>query len=322
MEHPIFSLSTKPDYGTRSYQRGDNFLEVKPSPDGLATVYDRDVLIYCISQVMSVFNANQKVPQRLRIKAYDLLVATNRGTDGRGYEQLKAALNRLQGTQIRTSIKTGGKAHYDLFSLIDAATIVYRDDEGNRSHFGRMSEVEIKLSDWVYEAISSQEVLTINRQYFQLRKPLERRLYELARKHCGLQPKWQIGLDILREKTGSTSTPKEFKRLLANIIKDNDAHNHLPDYDFKLEADIVTVTPRAAFLEAFKPSNDMIDVSHVHLKPNTLETAVKFAGGWDRHMLYDNWKEMMAQKCEIPKNPDGAFINYVKSYVQRNGTAR
>jgi len=322
MEHPIFSLATKPDHRTREYKRGDTFLEVRPSPDGLATVFDRDVLIYCISQLMTIVNAGEKVPKTIQFKAYDLLVATNRGTDGRGYEQLKAAFSRLQGTQIRTNITTGDTPQFDVFSLIDRATIILRDKDGNRAHEGRMADVHIELSSWVKNAIESNEVLTLNRQYFQLRKPLERRLYELARKHCGMQSKWQIGLDALRDKTGSNSTLKEFKRLISAIIKDNDEHNHMPDYRFSVDADIVTVSPRSEFSEVYKPSNNNIALDRIRLKGETMERAVKYAGGWDRHMLQDRWKEMILQKGELPKNPDGAFINYVKWYVQTNGSAR
>ena len=46
MEHPIFSLSTKPDTRIRRYEHGDHYVEIKPSADGLATIHDRDILIY------------------------------------------------------------------------------------------------------------------------------------------------------------------------------------------------------------------------------------------------------------------------------------
>src|SRR3546814_13097341 len=79
---------------------------------------------------------------------------------------------------------------------------------------GRMQEVEVRLSDWVFNAIRSNEVLTLNRQYFRLRKPLERRLYEIARKHCGWPGKAvKFGLDTLQRKCGSKSTDFEFRRL-------------------------------------------------------------------------------------------------------------
>src|SRR3546814_19686331 len=59
--------------------------------------------------------------------------------------------------------------------------------------------VEVRLSDWVFNAIRSNEVLTLNRQYFLLRKPLERRLYEFSRKHCVWTGKVvKFGLDRLQ----------------------------------------------------------------------------------------------------------------------------
>ena len=166
MAHPIFSLSTKPDHRIRRYESGMSYLEVKPSAEGLATIHDRDVLIYCISQIMAALNRNERISQTVRLKAYDLLKATNRVTDGRGYEGLRAALARLQGTQIETNIITGGTEQLDIFSIIDRARIV------RQTRDGRMQEVEIRLSDWVYNAILSREVLTLHRDYFRLRKPL------------------------------------------------------------------------------------------------------------------------------------------------------
>jgi plasmid replication initiation protein len=68
-----------------------------------------------------------------------------------------------------------------------------------------MVAIELRLSDWLYNAILGREVLTLNRHYFRLSGGLERRLYELARKHCGHQVKWTIGVDLLHKKTGSTA---------------------------------------------------------------------------------------------------------------------
>ena len=80
-----------------------------PSALGLATIHDKDILIYCISQLVAKMNAGVEPHRTLHLKAYDLLVSTNRNTDGRGYEQLEGALDRLSGTRIRTNIKTGGE---------------------------------------------------------------------------------------------------------------------------------------------------------------------------------------------------------------------
>lgn len=244
MAHPIFSLSTKPDFQTRRYEdeNGKNYVEVRPSPDGLATIHDRDVLIYCISQVIAALNEGRQVQRVVRLKAYDLLKATNRVTDGRGYNALRAALIRLQGTQIETNISTGGTEQLDIFSIIDRARIL------RETRDGRMQEIEIELSDWVFNAIRAQEVLTLHRNYFRLRKPLERRLYELARKHCGRQTQWRIGLPALQRKCGSTSTIREFRRLVGAIVEQDEAHRHMPDYAIWLEGEMVIFENRARWM--------------------------------------------------------------------------
>ncbi|MEM6744324.1 MAG: replication initiator protein A, partial [Pseudomonadota bacterium] len=150
MEHPVFSLSTKPDLEVRRYENGPNFVEITPSVKGLATVHDRDVLIFCISQVIAALNEGRRVDRRLRFKAYDLLKATNRGADGRGYQQLRAALERLQGTVITTNVMTGDKEYFDGFGLIDRFRIVRETREG------RMQDIEITLSDWVFGALEAR----------------------------------------------------------------------------------------------------------------------------------------------------------------------
>lgn len=307
MEHPVFSLSTKPDVRPRRYERGERWLEVAPSVKGLATVHDRDVLIYCISQVMAALNQGRKVSRTVRFKAFDLLTATNRQTNGQAYDGLKAAFERLRGTTISTNIITGGIEQTDIFGLIDHARIIRETREG------RMLDVEIVLSDWVFNAIESNEVLTLNRRYFQLRKPLERRLYELARKHCGRQREWKIGLEGLREKVGSNSTVKEFRRLVRKIIADDMEHDHMPDYRLRLDADIITVTPKPEFIAVYA-EDDQTPV--LLLDGDTLDAAKSLVPGWDIYHVKREWEEWMT---ELPRNPDAAFLGFCKKWFARHG---
>src|SRR5271169_2901593 len=220
MEHPIFSLATKPDVHIREYEHNGVKITIMPSALGLATIHDKDILIYCISQLVAKMNAGVELQKTLHLKAYDLLVSTNRNTDGRGYEQLKGALDRLSGTRIRTNIKTGDQEITEGFGLIDSWRII-RQTSG-----GRMTELRINLSDWVFNAVTAREILTLSRDYFRLRKPLERRIYELARKHCGRQSTWQISLETLLKKSGSQSSMKRFRQHVKEIA----LHDHLPDY--------------------------------------------------------------------------------------------
>lgn len=52
MEHPMFSLATKLDMRHLFYKSGENSLEIIPSSLGLPTIKDKDILIFCISQLM------------------------------------------------------------------------------------------------------------------------------------------------------------------------------------------------------------------------------------------------------------------------------
>ncbi len=63
-----------------------------------------------------------------------------------------------------------------------------------------MVAIKMTLSEWLYNAVAAREVLTLNRDYFRLDGGLERRLYELARKHCGQQTKWAVRMELLHKK--------------------------------------------------------------------------------------------------------------------------
>lgn len=306
MEHPIFSISTKPDRRIRRYENGPNFVEITPSVKGLATVHDRDVLIYCISQCIAALNEEREVSPTIRFRAYDLLKATNRGTDGRGYEQLRAALERLQGTVITTNLITGGKEEFDGFGLIDRFKIV------RETRDGRMQEVEIRLSDWVFNAIRHREVLTLHRDYFRLRKPLERRIYELARKHCGAKQEWKIGLEKLQAKCGSCSTSKEFRRLVMSIARQDGQHAHMPDYAVRVEGDMVIFTNR----RSDQARHAAPTLPQVRLDSEAYHDARAVAPGWDVYVLEQEWRDWMT---EPPRNPNAAFIGFCKKVFEKRG---
>lgn len=318
MEHPLFSLSTKPDHTRKEYRHGDAWVKIAPSPDGCATVHDRDVLIYCISQLMAAINQGRKVARQVRFHANDLLSVTNRATSGEGYRLLQSALRRLQGTQLETNITTGGKEQWRVFSFIESAQVIKETREG------RMLELEITLSDWVFNAINEKggDLLTISRDYFRLRKPLERRLYEIARKSCGQKnPVWKFKVETLREKTGSRSTPREFRRMLTKIINENATHAHIPDYTFNLEEDTVIIRPRREFRDVYSAAKD--DGSTLpQLSAETYEKAKAAAPGYDVYWLEQEWREFWADSGkQTVKNPAAAFVAFCKRRHERKPNA-
>jgi len=58
MEHPLFSLSTRADLRVLTYAHNDVTITVTPSVRGRATLFDKDILIYCISQLMAALNGS------------------------------------------------------------------------------------------------------------------------------------------------------------------------------------------------------------------------------------------------------------------------
>jgi plasmid replication initiation protein len=302
MEHPVFSLSTKPDQRVLHYEHNGNTLTILPGFHGLATIFDKDVLVYCASYLKAALNEGYEIQQKIRVTAYDILVSTNRGIDGRSYERLKMALTRLSGTRIKTNIQTNNMRIIQDFGLIDAWGIVEKSPVD-----GRMIAIEIKPSEWFLNAILANELLTINRNYFRLRKPIERRMYELARKHCGDSEVFRIGLPKLHLKIGTTAPLFKFRAAFREIIKTN----HLPDYRGSMDRDIVTFTSRRM------PANDT-NVRLPRLMPETFEKARRAAPGWDVYHLESQWREWIADK-EKPKNPDAAFIAFCRKKSQREG---
>lgn len=94
---------------------------------------------------------------------------------------------------------------------------------------GRLDRVLIKMSDWFFRAITEKEILSIPPAYFELTGGLERRIYELVRKHCGKQPSFSIGLDRLYLKSGSTSPERRFRYELRQMVA-SDQPTKLLDY--------------------------------------------------------------------------------------------
>ena len=225
MEAPIFTLATKPDTKVWHWESKDKSrsVTVTPSVLGRATQHDKDLLIYVVSQITEALNRGRgdAANRTVRFRVHDYLVSTNKRANGKEYLRLQEALERLRGTSIKTNIQTGGERVKEGFGIVDSWKIIEKSPDDDR-----MIGVEITLSKWLFNAVQAHEVLTISNDYFRLRKPLERRLYELARKHCGHQSSFTISVELLQEKCGSQGTIREFRRMVKEIVE----HDLLPDY--------------------------------------------------------------------------------------------
>jgi hypothetical protein len=68
----MFSLSKKPDKRIRHYEHNDISVTITPSVLGLATIWDKDILLYCISVLVEGLNRGRKdVSRTARFAGYD-----------------------------------------------------------------------------------------------------------------------------------------------------------------------------------------------------------------------------------------------------------
>lgn len=233
MEFPLFALKAG-DTKTREYKYNGLNIKIRPSADiGLATMHDKDFWIYGISKMFQAIFEGKPISRTVRFTIYDYLKSTNRGTSGRDYERAKESIERLKGTNISIESENKKERIFYTFGLLDEAIVTEEKD-------GRMAWVDITYPKWLYQSVQNKKVLSISHDYFRLRKPLDRRIYELARKHCGGQEAFKIGLDLLRKKSGTTRDLRRFRADIKSLAVSDDLPDYAIQYDDKNDMVIFT----------------------------------------------------------------------------------
>ena len=314
LEHPFYNLSKKPDKTMRRYEHEGHWIEVHPSNKGQATIYDKDILIFIISKLMGSINKGEKVSRNIVFNPRDFLVFANRNVGGSDYLKFEDALDRLMGTYIKTNITTARddgavpvseEESIGWFHLIESARL---DKKSNLSN-NRITAVHVTISEWVFNSIRRNAVLTLNRDYFRIKKPFDRRVYELARKHCGSQQQFEIGLEKLQKKSGSRMPLKRFRLSIRQLVEGD----YLPDYHVRFdgERDVVTFVNKGTVRSKQK--------SAVEIRPLNSEVydeVRRVAPGWDPKYLEQEWRNWSSS---IPDNPEAAFIGFSKNKFEREG---
>ena len=234
MAFPFFALSkgkwTKP----LAYKTETVSIEVLSTAKGVATIYDKEILLYIASLMVAKLEAGLEVTQDFYFTAHDLFRVTGINGSARSYSRLSDALERLQGTQIKTNIEAGGEGQAGFFSWLSEAQLQY-----NRTRSGdkRLKAVKVRLCDWLYRAIlQDRRMLDYVPTYFQL-GPVERRLYEVARSACEGHT-IEVGLEELRLQLGYQSSLKHFRFEMKRIV-DEDA---IPGFAFDLVEGLTTTS--------------------------------------------------------------------------------
>lgn len=226
MAFPFFALAKTAWMKPLTYETDTVSIEVRPSASGVATIYDKEIVLYIASLMAAKLEAGKVVAQDFVFTAHDLFTVTGANHSARSYSRLSEALERLQGTQIKTNIEAGGEGEEGFFSWLSEARLHYSRTRGGER---RLKAVKVRLCDWLFRAISlDRHVLDYAHAYFQL-GPIERRIYEVARSTCD-----DDGLDLdladFRLQIGYQNQLANFRMAMKQIA----AADAIPDYRIEL----------------------------------------------------------------------------------------
>src|SRR5262245_40163926 len=145
MERPFFSLAKKPRLAPIEYRVGDVWVEVTANPNfGLATIWDADILIWAATQLTEARDRGREVSRVIRFHPHNLLKSIRRDAGGVNYKRLRAALDRLTHTAVRTNIRAQGKKKFASFHWLAGWTEV--TDEASGETLG----MTMTLPDWLF----------------------------------------------------------------------------------------------------------------------------------------------------------------------------
>lgn len=229
-EFPFFALTKRAQMEPMTFESDTARIEINPSKTGVATIYDKEILLYIASLMVERLENGETVDRYLSFTANDLFRMTGTNASARSYTSLKASLNRLQGTQIITNIETGGEGSDSAFSWLLKADIKYTKlPNGER----RVKHIEVMLCDWLHRAIlSDRRIAAYHDDFFKL-GPIERRLYELAKFNCLDGSRFEADAVDLADRVGCSLEPRSienFKRTLREVAKEQS----LPEYTLSL----------------------------------------------------------------------------------------
>lgn len=265
MAFPFFALSKNAWMKPLAYSTPTVSIEVRPSARGVATIYDKEIVLYIASLMALKIEAGKQVSQDFTFTAHDLFSVTGSNHSARTYTRLADALERLQGTQIKTNIEAGGEGEEGFFSWLSEARLQYaRSGKGEK----RLKAVKVRLCDWLFRAIlRDRQVLDYASTYFQL-GPIERRIYEVARSTCVRGEPLEMDLQMLKLQIGFQNPLSNFRIAMRQIA----AANTIPDYDIVLiedapapvDADAIQDGPRKA---GRKPASARVIITRRALLP-------------------------------------------------------
>lgn len=216
-------------------------IEIKGGADGMATIYDYDLVIMMISALAYATDQWRKghgdKPSRyFEPHAREVLKFCRRPDNGQAYTRLSEALDRLHGTTFTVTSTDGDKRRDGRYPLLGGSEVT------SHTETGKIGRVLITIPEWIYKNVTEYEhpqVLTIHPDFFLIKSGVGRFVYRYTRKAAGRD--WaKVGLAKLHERAGGQSELKEFRRAIRALVTEDG----LPEYTLTLEGDCLYMAKR------------------------------------------------------------------------------
>jgi len=198
------------DMTPRRFEYKGKFIQFSPSPNGLPTIRDFDVLIYCITWIANAAleGRDDDVGATYEFEVDDFYGFAGRQRGSERENTLIQGLERLAGSAITTNTRPIGLDNYT-FNYIEKFEMV-RDDAG------RLKSVSIKIPHTFYCLAHNEFFDPIHADYFTL-SAARRLIYLFLKPYCGGE-KLPLSFAKLHAVTGATSPLRKFMPVIQDLI--------------------------------------------------------------------------------------------------------
>ena len=199
------------DIKPRRFEYKGKFIQFSPSPNGLPTIRDYDVLIYCITWIVNAAleGRDDDVGSTYEFEVEDFYRFSGRPQNGNREETFTQGLDRLAGSNITTNTKPIGLDNQS-FSFVESYQL-------DKDKSGRLKSVRIKLPHTIYCLAHNEFFGTVHSDYFTL-SSARRLIYLFIKQLCGSEEKLLVPYSKLYAVTGSTSPLRKFLPVIDELV--------------------------------------------------------------------------------------------------------
>ncbi|MEQ1526696.1 MAG: replication initiator protein A [Gallionella sp.] len=240
------------DMTTRRLDYKGKFIEFCPSPTGLPTVRDFDILLYCQSWIgnAALEGRDDDIGPVFEIDVEEFFEFAGRGRGDNRERSFIAALERLADSTINTNTKP--------FEHCSSSFKYIQQYRLGRDASGRLKTVTLKMPHRIFFLIHNEIFDTYDRGFLEL-SPIRRLIYMFLKSFCVAGCSLTLPFEKIHQLTGATSPLRKFMPVIDDL-----ANSQLVGYWVEVDraCEMITFTAlpakNNAFLRTRSASNPLI----------------------------------------------------------------